>query len=248
MGMLAVAKDKLDRKLRRRKLQGGSGVSPLAASDPITGLYYERARWYRTGQAGLRQEPKSSRRIGTGAVHRETSQDPLQYINGTNTYQFVGSVPATLTDISGTQTVPLQGFFPQGPLSAQGILVLQRERRIEQRVQNQALHHLCRCAGEAAKLAVTAAGLAVETEEAVDTFGASAVALGSSIAAEISDANSELGTMARDGCFPKYAALVKNAQAVIQLAEGILTPPPPPQPTWRLPPPTGPWLPFGGLP
>jgi hypothetical protein len=101
MGMLAVAKDKLDRKLRRRKLQGGSGVSPLAASDPITGLYYERARWYRTGQAGLRQEPKSSRRIGTGAVHREISQDPLSYTSGANTYQFVLSNPVDAVDPSG---------------------------------------------------------------------------------------------------------------------------------------------------
>lgn len=83
MGMLAVAKDKLDRKLRRRKLQGGSGVSPLAASDPVTGLYYERARWY-------------SPSLGTW-----TSQDPLSYINGANTYQFVMSDPVGGVDPSG---------------------------------------------------------------------------------------------------------------------------------------------------
>ena len=71
------------------------------ALDPVTGLYYERARWYRTGQAGLRQEPKSSRRIGTGAVHRETSQDPLSYINGANTYQSVTSDPVGYVDPSG---------------------------------------------------------------------------------------------------------------------------------------------------
>ena len=99
MGMLAVAKDKLDRKLRRRKQQGGSGVSPLAASDPVTGLYYERARWYRTGQAGLRQEPKS--RYTAGAVNREISQDPLSYINGANTYQFVMSNPVDAADPTG---------------------------------------------------------------------------------------------------------------------------------------------------
>ena len=71
------------------------------ALDPVTGLYYERARWYRTGQAGLRQEPKSSRRIGTGSVHREISQDPLSYINGANTYQFVGDGPVGRVDASG---------------------------------------------------------------------------------------------------------------------------------------------------
>jgi hypothetical protein len=71
-----------------------TGTAPIVnnlyqgmALDPATGLYYERARGYRTGQAGLRQEPKS--RYTAGAVHREISQDPLQYINGANTYQFV---------------------------------------------------------------------------------------------------------------------------------------------------------------
>ena len=85
-----------------------SGTQTLAnnlyqgmALDPVTGLYYERARWYRTGQAGLRQEPKSSRRIGTGSVHREISQDPLSYINGANTYQFVGDGPVGRVDASG---------------------------------------------------------------------------------------------------------------------------------------------------
>ncbi len=91
-----------------------TGTQPLVnnpyqgmALDPVTGLYYERARWYRTGQAGLRQDPKSSRRIGTGAVHREVSQDPLQYINGANTYQFVMSNPVRAVDPWGLKIMAL---------------------------------------------------------------------------------------------------------------------------------------------
>ncbi len=53
------------------------------ALDPATGLYYERARWY-------------SPSLGTWI-----SQDPLQYINGANTYQFVESSPIGLTDATG---------------------------------------------------------------------------------------------------------------------------------------------------
>ncbi len=98
MGMLAVAKDKLDRKLRRRKLQGGSGVSPLAASDPVTGLYYERARWY-------------SPSLGTWI-----SQDPLQYINGANTYQYVGSSPVGRVDPSGKSLGDILGYITTGIL------------------------------------------------------------------------------------------------------------------------------------
>ncbi len=53
------------------------------ALDPVTGLYYERARWY-------------SASLGTWI-----SQDPLSYINGANTYQFVTSNPASYVDPSG---------------------------------------------------------------------------------------------------------------------------------------------------
>ena len=54
------------------------------ALDPVTGFYYERARWY-------------SASLGTWI-----SQDPLQYINGANTYQFVGSDPVGRVDPGGT--------------------------------------------------------------------------------------------------------------------------------------------------
>ena len=67
-----------------------TGTQPLANNlyqgmslDPITGLYYERARWY-------------SPSLGTWI-----SQDPLQYINGANTYQYVGSSPVGRVDPSG---------------------------------------------------------------------------------------------------------------------------------------------------
>ena len=51
--------------------------------DPATGLYYERARWY-------------SPSLGTWI-----SQDPLQYINGANTYQFVMGNPVGSVDPGG---------------------------------------------------------------------------------------------------------------------------------------------------
>jgi|GEM_PF-2211244 len=38
-----------------------------------------RHRYSRSKESGLRQEPKSSRRAGTGVAHREINQDPLQY-------------------------------------------------------------------------------------------------------------------------------------------------------------------------
>ena len=67
-----------------------TGTQPLAnnlyqgmALDPVTGLYYQRARWY-------------SPSLGTWI-----SQDPLQYINGANTYQFVESSPVGRVDRSG---------------------------------------------------------------------------------------------------------------------------------------------------
>ena len=52
--------------------------------DPVTGLYYERNRNY-------------SPSLGVW-----TSQDPLQYVNGANTYQFVGSSPVGMVDAEGT--------------------------------------------------------------------------------------------------------------------------------------------------
>ena len=51
--------------------------------DAVTGLYYERFRNY----------PPT---LGTWI-----SQDPLQYVNGANAYQFVGSAPVGLVDPSG---------------------------------------------------------------------------------------------------------------------------------------------------
>ena len=78
--MVAVAEDRTRGGLRRRKLHGGSGISPLGAGDSVTGLYYERARWY-------------SPSMGTWI-----SQDPAGYINGADTYQFVGDRPVGLVD------------------------------------------------------------------------------------------------------------------------------------------------------
>ena len=67
------------------------------ANDPVTGLYYERARWY-------------SPSLGTWI-----SQDPAGYINGANTYQFVGGDPANAVDPAGLEAhhfVPQQFWNP----------------------------------------------------------------------------------------------------------------------------------------
>ena len=69
---------------------GDAGGVPLVqnlyqgmAQDPVTGLYYERARWH-------------SPSLGTWII-----QDPLQYINGANTYQFVMGNPVSHVDPAG---------------------------------------------------------------------------------------------------------------------------------------------------
>ncbi len=68
--------------------------------DPITGLYYERARWY------------------SPSLGMWISQDPLQYINGANTYQFVGSDPVEAVDPGGLSpaatAVIAAAALPQG--------------------------------------------------------------------------------------------------------------------------------------
>jgi RHS repeat-associated protein len=82
--MVTVAEDYSASGLqRRRKLQDGSGVSPLWANDLVTGLYYERARWY-------------SASLGTWIL-----PDHLSYTNGANTYQFVMSNPVGNVDVAG---------------------------------------------------------------------------------------------------------------------------------------------------
>ena len=56
--------------------------------DAVTGLYDERFRNY------------------SPSLGRWISQDPLQYINGANTYQFVGSGPVGMVDPSGRAASP----------------------------------------------------------------------------------------------------------------------------------------------
>ena len=53
--------------------------------DAVTGLYYERFRNY------------------SPTLGRWTSQDQLGYVNGANTYQFVGSDPVGNVDAEGRQ-------------------------------------------------------------------------------------------------------------------------------------------------
>ena len=72
------------------------------ALDPVTGLYYERARWY-------------SASLGTWI-----SQDPAGYVNGADTYQFVGDGPVGRVDPEGMDS---WGLLPPNyqpvPYSAQ---------------------------------------------------------------------------------------------------------------------------------
>ena len=79
--------------------------------DPVTGLCYERNRNYRPS-------------LGVW-----TSQDPLQYINGANTYQFVGSDPVGMVDPEGSRAVSMivqlkgRGFAATAEMSYQhGVL------------------------------------------------------------------------------------------------------------------------------
>ena len=51
--------------------------------DPVTGLYYGRARWYST------------------SLGRWISQDPAGYVNGANAYQFVIGDPVGMSDPFG---------------------------------------------------------------------------------------------------------------------------------------------------
>ncbi len=77
-----------------------SGTAPMVNNlyqgmslDPVTGLYYERARWY-------------SPSLGTWI-----SQDPAGYINGADTYQFVTGNPVNAVDPAGLEahhSVPQQ--------------------------------------------------------------------------------------------------------------------------------------------
>ncbi len=82
-----------------------SGTTPMVNNlyqgmplDPVTGLYYERARWY-------------SPSLGTWI-----SQDPLQYINGADTYQFVISDPVDRVDPEGTNFWDYVGYIFTGQL------------------------------------------------------------------------------------------------------------------------------------
>ena len=82
--------------------------------DVVTGLYYSRNRDY-------------SPTLGTWI-----SQDPLSYVNGANTYQFVGSAPVGTTDLTGTQVYigPGSGWGGNSappPNLAQDIAALQNE-------------------------------------------------------------------------------------------------------------------------
>ena len=82
-----------------------SGTQPMVNSlyqgmqfDPITGLYYGRARWY------------------SPSLGRWISQDPAGYVNGANAYQFVGGGPVTAVDPVGLSRYP----GPQPPVWGPG--------------------------------------------------------------------------------------------------------------------------------
>ena len=83
------------------------------ALDPVTGLYYERARWYGPS-------------LGTWI-----SQDPAGYINGANSYQFVMSDPVGSSDPWGLSAYTEHGSISFNPMKA-GVL-LAPDRRMTMR-------------------------------------------------------------------------------------------------------------------
>ena len=86
--------------------------------DPVTGLYYTRNRNYDPSLGSvLRQEPKS--RLSAGVAHREINQDPLQYINGANTYRFVMGNPVNATDPLGLELASQSGPWGVPPIQQQ---------------------------------------------------------------------------------------------------------------------------------
>jgi RHS repeat-associated protein len=72
--------------------------------DAVTGLYYERFRNY-------------SPSLGTWI-----SQDPLQYVNGANTYQFVESSPVGKVDAAGEKVYTFRASREFDPYSA-GLII-----------------------------------------------------------------------------------------------------------------------------
>ena len=88
--------------------------------DSVTGLYYARNRNYDPSLGSVsRQEPKS--RLSAGAAHREINQDPLQYINGADTYQFVENNPVNAVDPLGLAAGIAPAVTPS-PMSTVGPL------------------------------------------------------------------------------------------------------------------------------
>ena len=77
---------------------GASGIPTVTTYgsgtlDAVTGLHYEHFRNY-------------SPSLGTWI-----SQDPLSYVNGANTYQFVGGNPVGAVDASGAKQVHIPGVY-----------------------------------------------------------------------------------------------------------------------------------------
>ena len=116
MGVVVVAEDSSASGLQwQRKLHGGSGVSPLGANDPVTGLYYERARWYSPSLGTwVSQDPAqypsaaAQPRPPTSAGFRAVEETyfagislPQLNINGADTYQFVIGNPLGRVDAGG---------------------------------------------------------------------------------------------------------------------------------------------------
>ena len=78
---------------RRRTQPVANNLYQGMTLDVVTGLYYERERDY------------------SPSLGRWTEQDPAQYINGANTYQFVDSSPVGNVDAEG-----LHVYYVGGPI------------------------------------------------------------------------------------------------------------------------------------
>ena len=60
--------------------------------DPLTGAYYDNARWYNPSHTG-----------------RSSGRDPIGYGGGMNLYEYVGDNPLVKIDPRGTETIPVGG-------------------------------------------------------------------------------------------------------------------------------------------
>ena len=176
--------------------------------DPETQLYYVRNRTYNP------------------VLGRWIQRDPIGYAGGINLLEYAESAPSARMDSQGQDS---WGFGIPAGSNLYGYSMMQQyqelENEAERKADRQALCELRKCAADAAKLALTLTALALDIYEAIDSFGASAIVAAPLMAADLSEANAELGELSRDGCAPSYADLTYRAKSLIGWANDLMTRP-----------------------